>query len=107
MLTPLAVTAPYWNKLLRASVVPDPKGYCRVRSAFALKDSDLPGQLALFAVDFASDTSDCCRRTSSPAAPCGLEGASRGRCLAGSPSDTADRQRIHADLAAVGLALRP
>ena len=105
VLTPLAVTAPFWNKLLRASVVPDPKGYHRVRSSFALKDSDLPGQLALFAVDFANNT--CRRRSDSLTAPCGLEGTFRGRCLAGSPSDTADRQRIHADLAAVGLALRP
>jgi hypothetical protein len=105
VLTPLAVTAPFWSKLLRASIVPDPKGYHRVRSSFALKDSDLPGQLALFAVDFANDT--CRRHSSSPAAPCGSEGTFRGRCFAGSPSDTADRQRIHADLAAVGLALRP
>jgi hypothetical protein len=105
VLTPLAVTAPFWSKLLRASIVPDPKGYHRVRSSFALKDSDLPGQLALFAVDFANDTFR--RHTSSPAAPCGSEGTFRGRCFAGSPSDTADRQRIHADLAAVGLALRP
>jgi hypothetical protein len=105
VLTPLAVTAPFWSKLLRASIIPDPKGYHRVRSSFALKDSDLPGQLALFAVDFANDT--CRRHSSSPAAPCGSEGTFRGRCFAGSPSDTADRQRIHADLAAVGLALRP
>jgi hypothetical protein len=105
VLTPLSVIAPYWSQLLRASVVPDPKGYRRVRSSFALQDSDLPGQLALFAVDFASDT--CRRRTSPLAAPCGLEGAFRGRCLAGPPSDTADHQRIHADLATVGLALRP
>jgi hypothetical protein len=77
----------------------------QIRSSFALKDLDLPGQLAFFAVDSASDT--CRRRTGSPTAPCGLEGAFRGRCLAGPPSATADRQRIHADLAAVGLALRP
>jgi hypothetical protein len=67
VLAPLAVTAPYWHKLLRASIVPDPKGYHRVRSSFALKDSDLPGQLALFAVDFANDT--CRRRPGSLAAP--------------------------------------
>jgi hypothetical protein len=93
------------SKLLRASVVSDLQGYRRVRSSFALKDSDLPGHLALFAVDFAINT---CRRITSPfAAPCGLAGAFQGRCLAGPPSDTADRQSIHADLAAVGLALRP
>jgi hypothetical protein len=67
--------------------------------------TDLPGQLALFAVDFANNT--CRSRAGSPAAPCGSEGAFRGRSLAGSPSDMADRLRIHADLAAVGLALRP
>jgi hypothetical protein len=100
VLTPLAVTAPYWHKLLRASVVPEPKGYHRVRRSFALKDSDLrlrrrprkrhlppPHQLA--------------RRPLRPGR------SLPGRCLAGSPSDTADRLRIHADIAAAGLALRP
>jgi hypothetical protein len=105
VLSPLAVTAPYWSKLLRASVTTEPAGYRRIRSSFALKDSELPGHLALFAVDFASNT--CRRRAGPPAPPCGLEGAFRGRCIAGSFSDLADRQRIHADIAAVGLALRP
>ena len=63
--------------------------------------------LELSALVVALSSDGCRRRSGSLTAPCGLEGTFRGRCLAGSPSDTADRQRIHADLAAVGLALRP
>ncbi len=64
----------------------------------------LPGQLALRR----RLRNDACRhRPGSPAAPCHLAGAFRGRCLACPPSDTADRQRFHADFAAVGLAPRP
>ncbi len=64
----------------------------------------LPGQLALRR-RLRNDT--CRRRPSPPAAPCHLAGAFRGRCLARSPSDTADRQRFHTDFATVGLAPRP
>ncbi len=39
--------------------------------------------------------------------PCGREGFFRGRCLAVSPADQAERARIHAELQAVGLALLP
>jgi hypothetical protein len=104
VLTPLAVTAPYWSKLLRASVVPNALGYLRIRDSLALPDSDVAGQLALFAVDFSPQSSRL--RTEPVAPPCGSEAAFRGRCLAGSPDDIADRQRIHAELAAVALALR-
>jgi hypothetical protein len=31
LITPLSVAAPFWNKLLRAFVVPNPDGYIRVR----------------------------------------------------------------------------
>jgi hypothetical protein len=105
VLTPLSVTAPYWNKLLRASVVPNAQGYRRVRNSLALLDSDVAGHVALFAVDFAPASAR--HRTAPVFPPCGREGAFRGRNLAGSTTDLADRQRIHDELAAVGLALRP
>ena len=53
VITPLSVAAPFWNKLLRASVVPNAEGYLRVRRQPARLDSDVAGELAIFAVDFA------------------------------------------------------
>ena len=53
VVTPLAVSAPYWTKLLRASVVNNSDGYIRVRrQQAASSDSDAAGELAIFAVDF-------------------------------------------------------
>jgi hypothetical protein len=53
VVTPLAVSAPYWTKLLRASVVSNTDGYLRVRrQQAASSDSDAAGELAIFAVDF-------------------------------------------------------
>jgi hypothetical protein len=53
LVTPVAVSAPYWSKLLRASVVPNTDGFLRVRRQQAApSDSDAPGELAIFAVDF-------------------------------------------------------
>ena len=40
VITPLAVPAPYWTKLLRASVIPGPAGYERLR-----KQQDAPPRL--------------------------------------------------------------
>ena len=53
VVTPLAVSAPWWNKLLRASVVPNEEGYLRVRKQQSQLGSDVEGELAIFAVDFA------------------------------------------------------
>ena len=104
VITPLSVAAPFWNKLLRASVVPNAEGYLRVRRQPARLDSDVAGELAIFAVDFAPYST---RTRASPCSPpCGREGVFRGRCLVGSPADQAERARIHAELQAVGLALR-
>jgi hypothetical protein len=51
LVTPLAVSAPYWSKLLRASVVPNADGFLRVRRQQAAPpDSDAPGELAIFAI---------------------------------------------------------
>jgi hypothetical protein len=52
VVTPLSVSAPFWNKLLRASVVPNGAGYVRIRRQATDVDSDVRGELALFAVDF-------------------------------------------------------
>ena len=105
VITPLAVSAPYWTKLLRASVIPGPEGYERLRKLQnAPPDSDAAGELALFAVDFAAGQT---RLRTPSAPPCGREAEFRGRCPSGSPADQAERARIHAHLDAVGLALRP
>ena len=97
VVTPLAVSAPWWNKLLRASVVPNEEGYLRVRKQQSQLGSDVEGELA-------SSRS----RSLAPSPPCGREAAFCGRPLSGgSPTDQAERARIHADLQAVGLALRP
>jgi hypothetical protein len=105
VVTPLSVAAPFWNKLLRASVVPNVDGYIRVRRQQPNLGSDFDGELAIFAVDFAPHSSRT--RTASCRPPCGREADFRGRCLAGSTADQAERARIHAELQAVGLALRP
>ena len=104
VVTPLSVSAPYWSKMLRASVVPNADGYLRVRRQQSHLGSDVDGELAIFAVDFSQHATRL--RPDLPAPPCGAEAAFRGRCLAGSPLDQAERARIHAELAAVGLALR-
>ncbi len=105
VVTPLAISAPYWTKILRASVIAGPEGYERLRKQQnAPPDSDAAGELALFAVDFSAGKS----RLSTPSAPpCGREAKFRGRCPSGSPADQAERALIHAYLDAVGLALRP
>ena len=101
VVTPLAVSAPYWSKLLRASVVTNKDGYLRVRTQpGAADDSDVPGELAIFAVDFSVWSTR--HRSTSPAPPCGQEYAFRGRDPLGSPSDQEDRRRIGAGLANLG-----
>ena len=105
--TPAAPTAMATdNKLLRASVVPYEEGYPRVRKQQSQLGPDVEGELAIFAVDSAPVSSRS--RSSAPSPPCGREAAFRGRPLSGgSPIDQAERARIHADLQAVGQALRP
>ncbi len=84
LITPLSVAAPFWNKLLRASVVPNPNGYIRVRKQQPGLGSDVNGELAIFAVDFSPH---CIRhRLQPPAPPCCGECAFRGRPPAGSPA---------------------
>jgi hypothetical protein len=105
LVTPVAVSAPYWPKLLRASVVPNADGFLRVRRQQAAPpDSDTPGELAIFAVDFSPWSNR--RRPAVPILPCGMEARFRGRDPCGSPTDQADRQRIRAQMVQLGLVLR-
>jgi hypothetical protein len=106
VLTPLAVSAPYWNKLLRASVIPGDDGFLRFRHTQSAEPNTAAAEdLALFAVDFASSASP---PPAPPLAPsCGSDTASRGRPLLGSLHDQAERARIHQELHAVNLALKP
>ena len=104
VVTPLAVAASYWNKLLRASVVQNDAGYLRIRRQQSSADSDVAGELAVFAVDFAPYASRSPTSASPPG--CGMEARFRGRSLLGSPSDQAERARIRAEILSVGLSLR-
>jgi hypothetical protein len=79
VVTPLSVANPFWNKLLRASVVPIAEGYLSVRL-------QVTGELAIFAVDFTPYST--WSRASPCSPPCGRDGV------------------IPAKLKAVGLALR-
>ena len=104
VIAPLSVASPSWNKLLRASVLLDGVGYVRVRKQQTSPDADVSGELAIFPVDFSAHTT---RSRTTPVAPsCGLDDSFRGRDPAGSPHDQSERSRIHAELAALGLALR-
>jgi hypothetical protein len=104
VVTPLSVSAPYWNKLLRASIVPNADGYLRVRRQPAATDADVAGELAIFAVDFAPYAT---RHRAQPCVPpCGAEALFRGRCPLGSAADQAERARIHAEILAVHQSLR-
>jgi hypothetical protein len=105
VITPLSVSAPYWNKLLRASVVPGDEGFLRLSmQQSAPADSDRSSDLAIFAVDFAPFTSR--RRSLAPAPSCGADTQFRGRPLLGSTMDQADRASIHQQLAALHVTLR-
>ncbi len=106
ILTPLAVSAPYWNNLLRASIIPGDDGFLRFRHTQSAEPNTAAAEdLALFAVDFASSASP---RHASPWVPsCGSDTAFRGRPLLGSLHDQAERARIHLELHAVNLALKP
>jgi hypothetical protein len=104
VIAPLSVASPSCNKLLRASVLRDGESYIRVWRQHPFPDADVAGELAIFAVDFAAHSSR--PRASPPSPSCGHVASFRGRDPLGSPHDRAERARIHAELAAVGLALR-
>ncbi len=86
VVTPLAVSAPYWTKLLRASVVNNTDGYLRVRrQQAASSDSDAVGELAIFAVDFSPWST---RSRAPPDTPAVMRDGSGAEILAGLPSIT-------------------
>ena len=97
VVVPLSVNAPYWNKLLRASVLRDSQGYVAVRhQQQAALGSDAAGDLAIFPVDFWGEMSRL--RGDSCVPRCGREALFRGRPRLGSAADQADRARILAEL---------
>ena len=97
VVVPLAVTAPFWHKLLRSSVVANGAGYVRYRSVQSAAPATAASMdLALFAVDFAPVQLRSRPYTTTP--DCGHAAAFRGRPPAGSPHDQEERARIHAAL---------
>ena len=62
-------------------------------------------ELAIFAVDFAPQSTRC--RLNPRAPPCGAAASFRGRSPLGSADDQAERARIHAEILALGTSLRP
>ncbi len=98
VVTPLAVSAPYWSKLLRSAIVRNKKGYIRLRS----QQNCPPGSPSS-----PSTSRPTLPAPAPPAPPCGQEAEYRGRLTAGSPHDQAERRSIHEELAAAHLALRP
>ncbi len=95
---------PDWNKLLHASVVQNDAGYLSIRRQQASICSNVAGELAIFAVDFAPYASRSLTITCSTG--CRMEACFCGRCLLGSQADQAERARIHAKLLSVGQSLR-
>ena len=92
---PASITAPYWGRLLAASLVRTNPGYIMIpNAAKVLRNAGAYGvqKLAVFAVDFRRTASNGFRMPSSPA--CGSECAARGRSNPGSWADEADRARL-------------
>ena len=97
VVVPLSVSAPYWTKLLRASVLRDRQGYVTVRHRQqAAPGTDAAGDLAIFPVDFWGEKSRL--RGDSCVSMCGREAVFRGRPRLGSVADQADRARILSEL---------
>lgn len=98
LVVPLAVTAPHWQRLLRASVVDTRERFLRVRNARAQlvhATADDPQELAVFFCDFGDK-----RRESDLGASGGCVGAvaRRVRRPCGSKEDEGDRRRLRAEL---------
>jgi len=98
LVVPLAVTAPHWQKLLRASVVANPDRYLRVRNvsqSVLHSTADDPSELAVFVCDFKGmrDVAD-----SAVVGACAGAYARRRRALCGGREDEEDRRRLRAEL---------
>jgi hypothetical protein len=97
VVVPLAVNAPYWVRLLRASVSSDPRGYTTVRHRQQAETGrDSAGDLAIFPVDFWGGKSRL--RGDNCVPRCGSAAVFRGRPIQGSSEDQADRARILSEL---------
>jgi hypothetical protein len=106
VVVPLAVSAPYWNKLLRFSITPNADGFLRSRRhQSAPPNSAASLDLAIFAVDFSS--AQLRVRSHHTTSPCGSESTFRGRHPAGSPHDQLERARIHDAIRDLCTTLRP
>jgi hypothetical protein len=103
VVVPVAITAPYWHKLVRASVLvdhPAVDGFYRVRNPHkALEDvvGSIPSELAVFACDFARLNP----RSDLPAlSRCAGAFARRTRLPCRSHGDLEDRRRLREALLA-------
>jgi hypothetical protein len=104
LVVPVAITAPYWHKLLKASVLPAgpaPDGFLRIRNprtALNLAGTFDPKELAVFVCDFGrlSPRTDL-------AVTLGCAGffVARRRHLCGTSADYEDRRRLREALYAV------
>ena len=98
LVVPLAVTAPHWQKLLRASVVANADRYLRVRNvpmSVSHSTADDPSELAVFVCDFKGLSGDA---DSDVIGACAGAYARRGRVPCGSREDEEDRRRLRAEL---------
>ena len=98
LVVPLAVTAPHWQKLLRASVVNNAERYLRVRDVRASVrhvSADDPSELAVFVCDFRVRAPDTDRTLG---AGCVGAFARRVRLPCGGAEDEVDRRRLRDEL---------
>jgi hypothetical protein len=92
-IAPLSAASPSWNKLLRASVIRNGKGYLRVRRQHPFPDADVAGELAIFAADFAANgtRSRTLPTSPSPSRAAGIPASVAGTLLA--PPTTSRSER--------------
>jgi hypothetical protein len=98
VLMALAVTHPFWHKLIRASVVRNTDGYIRVkglRARLSHSPGEGPRELALFACDFSSSTP---RQTQVVGPPCAGFFARRPKVFEGVGPEDATLRRLRAEL---------
>ena len=91
-IVPVATTAPYWGRLLAASIIRTDPGYATISNvARFLQHAGAYSvqKLAVFVVDFRRAAATSCQMPSSPV--CGREFAARGRSNPGSLADEAHR----------------
>ena len=98
IVTPLAVTNPFWHKLVRASVLATVDGYVRVKGARArMEHSQESGsrELAIFVCDFAPYSA---RQTQTTSAPCAGFFTRRPKKFEGAAPEDATLLRLRREL---------